>query len=106
MMEDFGVTKLFIGFSISRVTKKMWPDINYLWFCSTDTTPLILTTLNTIPLVELTEGDMFKLVMTYKIALVERNGIWMLDKHNLIRGSFRNFRGVVLLRRNPHWASK
>ena len=27
MKEDFGMTKLFIGFSISRVTNKMWPDV-------------------------------------------------------------------------------
>ena len=106
IMEDFGTTKLLIGFSISRITNKMWPDIDYIWFCSTDTIPFILATLNIISLVEIIEEDVFKLIRICKIALVERNGVWMLDKHNFIRGSFKNLKSAVLPRRNPHWASK
>jgi hypothetical protein len=60
MEEDFGARKIFIGFSISRVTSKTWPNINYIWFCSTGAMPYILVTPNIIPLVEFIEGDVFK----------------------------------------------
>jgi hypothetical protein len=40
--EDFGTTKLLIAFSMSRVTNKLWPDINYIWFCPMSTTPFVL----------------------------------------------------------------
>ena len=106
MKEDFGTTKLFIGFSISRVTNKTWPDINYIWFCPTGAMSFVLVTLNIIPLVEFIEGDVVNFLRTSNITLVERDGVWALNKCNLIRGAFRNFERAILSRRVPHWASK
>ena len=76
MEKDFSMTKLFIGFSISRVTSKIWPNINYIWFCSTGTTLLILAISKIIPLAEFIEGDVSKFIRTCKVALVERKMLW------------------------------
>jgi hypothetical protein len=69
--EDFCTTKLLIVFSISRVANKAWPNINHIWFAPIPAPLSVPATVNFIPLVEIIEGDMFKVIRAFNIVFKE-----------------------------------